>query len=386
MPVFDLGIQPLANDFCLEGEERQGYAPLKVMLCNDCGHAQLSVVVKPSILYSKYRYVTSPSLTMRHHFASLVSDMLKEGPAGSVVEIGSNDGLFLQYLSGHGFGNLVGIDPAINLAEIANSRQVHTVRDFFNADSARLAKDMVGKVDFIIARHVFCHIDDWQAFIRNVEILCDRDTVVCIEAPYGWDTLNRCEFDQVYHEHLSFLSVHAMSVLLKGTTLHIHNVLKYPVHGGAILIMLRQNGSKEPPKTDADVWKNDRFTLLNWVDFADEARVRIDDLRTFVNARVEEKKIVVGYGASAKSTVWINACGFTRKHIRYICDETPQKLSTFSPGSDIPIVQPEVLARERPDFAILWAWNFAEEIIAKEKAFRQAGGEWVIPVPELKII
>ena len=379
-PVFDLGAQPLANDFRKEDEERAGHAPLCVMRCHNCGLGQLSVVVRPEILYSKYSYVTSPSEMMRKHFEQLLADIKAETGGTSVLEIGSNDGLLLAMMQEQGF-SVLGVDPAENLAEIARSRGVHVQSGFFSEQLARL----LPKSDIVIARHVFCHVDDWKDFVRGLEAVSNKETIICIEAPYAADTLKKCEFDQCYHEHLSFLSIQAMQALLAETSLHIHRIFQYPIHGGAIMIMLRTNDCGINPHPSVSGFKED-ITAEDWKAFAVEARSQIDRLRATVTSLIAQGKRVAGIGASAKSTVWVNACGFTRNEIAFIADSTPQKLYTTSPGTNIPIVDEGAIMRELPDYVVMWAWNYRDELLEKYKLAREKGVKFIIPVPRIDIV
>lgn len=252
--VFDLGVQSLANDFVHDGEPHAGYAPLKVLFCPQCSLAQLSVVVDPKVLYSHYSYVTSPSQMMRDHFIQILSDIKDEAPeAKTVLEIGSNDGRLLHLMRNNGY-SVQGIDPAHNLAEIARATGVPTQTGLFGEDLARMFPDY----DIIIARHVFCHVDDWHDFIRGLEALCHQETLIFIEVPYVGDTLEKCELDTVYHEHTSYLSIRATEALLKGTSLKIHRIKKYSIHGGAIGIMLRTTESTAPIM--GNTW-TDNFTV-----------------------------------------------------------------------------------------------------------------------------
>ena len=190
--VFSLGVQHLANDFCKDGEARAGCAPLKILYCPRCSLAQLSVVVDPEIMYAHYSYVTSPSAMMRDHFKELMNDIVEEAPhAKTVLEIGSNDGRLLSTMKSHGY-MVQGVDPAENLAAIARAAGVPTTSGFFGEDMARTFPAQ----DIIIARHVFCHVDDWGNFIRGLEALCHKETLICIEVPYVGDMLNKCELDQ----------------------------------------------------------------------------------------------------------------------------------------------------------------------------------------------
>jgi novobiocin biosynthesis protein NovU/D-mycarose 3-C-methyltransferase len=256
---------------------------------------------------------------------------------------------------------------------------VPTTTGFFDEDIAR----RLPQFDIIIARHVFCHVDDWHDFIRGLEALCHKETLIFIEVPYVGDTLRKCEFDQVYHEHLSFLSIRSMEALLKGTALKIHRFKQYSIHGGAIGIMLRTTGSTAPIM--GSTW-TDNFTVEDWKVFAVTSKEQIWKLTATVRSLTAQGKRVAGLGASAKSTVWISACGFTRKDIAFIADNTPQKQSAFSPGTDIPIVDEGAIMRELPDYVVLFAWNYLSEILEKFKPYLKNGGRMIVPVPKLRII
>lgn len=376
-PVMDLGVQPLANDFRLPGEASKGYAPLKVLYCGGCSLAQLSVVVDPEILYSGYPYVTSRSQTMLGHFAMLWQAINNECKPEKILEIGSNDGFFLDYCQQNGAKDVMGIDPAENLSELANSRGIYTVSGVFNDSNADKANRHFSGPDVVIARHVFCHIDDWKKFMLNMDVVCRKNTLVVIEVPYVMDTLERVEFDQIYHEHLSYLSINAMNSLLEGTTFTLHKVTRFPIHGGSVVIMLRRrdwgDGVMDTSVSEF-LYKEEHEIGDKWADFGQKANYRINKLRDQVN---ESKQWgVCGYGASAKSTVWIQACGFKRDQIQCIVDETKQKQNRLSPGTDIPVRNEDVLKLFR--YSVLFAWNFKEEIIKKAKASGWEGA-FIIP-------
>ncbi len=385
IPVFDLGAMPLANDFVKEGGEHAGYTPLSLNFCPRCSLAQLSVVVKPEILYANYPYVTGNSPMMIAHFEALARDLIAEQEMGSVVEIGSNNGLLLSFLAQMGFATL-GIEPAINLAKQAGGRGVPTITDFFCARSANHAVNIGPLPDFILARHVFAHVDNWQEFIANLGILSHPKTIIGIEVPYLPDQITNVSFDQIYAEHLSYVTIKAVKSLLEGSPFHIHRVIKYPVHGGSILIMLRHNESGIGPHASVEEFlSKENITLDIWRTFACEAHAQIHKLGGLVRSLVADGKRVCGYGASAKSTVWVNACGFTRKEVCFITDTTPAKQYTTSPGTNIPVVDDGALLRELPDYAVIFAWNFLDDVLAKENLAREKGVKFIVPVPTIRI-
>lgn len=380
--ILDLGVSPLANDFCGDGEERSGFAPLKLMWCPRCSLAQLSVVVNPTVLYKNYPYLTSHGQTMMEHFKLLTEDLLKECKRGSVIEIGSNDGTFLDHCLKQGFSSAIGIEPAENLCKIAKKNGITTRNEFFNERVARELSLEGVTPDLIVARHVFCHIDNWQEAIHALGLICGKETVIAIEVPYLPDTIKKCEWDQIYHEHLSYMTVKAFSHALEGSMLHIHATKKYTIHGGAIVLLLRRNDSE----STQCYLEPETLSLEDMRAFSEKAKDLPSELRKTIISLIGDGKSVVGYGASAKATQWIQACGFTRKHIKFVCDETLSKQWKCMPGSDIPVVDSGALTRELPDVAILFAWNFKKECINKEKIFQKNGGKWLIPLPQLEIV
>lgn len=378
--VFSLGVQPLANDFRKSDEEHSGFCPLKVLLCPNCELAQLSTVVRPDILYRNYLYVTSPAEMMRQHFEQLIKDIAAETDGKSVLEIGSNDGKLLGAMQAAGYSTM-GVDPAENLTLACRGRGIPVMVGFFGS---QLAKSLP-QSDIIIARHVFCHIDDWKDFIKGIEEISFSSTLVCIEVPYVGDLLKHCEFDTIYHEHLSYLSIKSVHSLLDDSSLRLYKILRYPIHGGAILLMLRRKDSGKDPDHSVLGFK-DEVGLEAWKAFAVEARAQIDRLKATVQSLVAQGKRVAGLGASAKSTVWINACGFTRKDIAFIADNTPQKHWTFSPGSDIPITDEGAILRDLPDYVVMWAWNYRSELLEKFSLARSKGVKFIVPVPKVEIV
>lgn len=385
--VLNLGLQPLANNFVKPGAEVEGYAPLVVNMCMDCTLAQLSVVVQPEILYRHYSYVTSKSATMKAHFDKITSDIMSEcatlGP--KLLEIGSNDGTFLQSCQHHTFGGLVGFEPAKNLAEQSAKKGIHTVNQLFGADSAIYFYHTCRyDADVIVARHVFCHVDYWQDFIRGLEILSHKDTLIFIEVPYVGDMLKANSFDQCYHEHLSYMSFTAMKKLLDKTSLRVHRVIHYDIHGGAVGIMLRHRewaGAEHSSITEYSMKESPEKLYGCWLEMANRSAANRAILRDMILNLKSNNKTVCAFGASAKATVWMNACGFTSRDIAFVCDETPEKQGRLVPGTDIPVV-PESRLSEA-GYAVNFAWNFHAAIAEKHKDWK---GRFIIPVPEVVIV
>ncbi len=370
-PVFDLGLQPLANNFVKPCEPRQGHYPLKVLLCPTCSLSQLSVTVDPAVLYKNYSYVTSTSQMMHNHFEHLISIFTSENAfAKGVLEIGSNDGAFLRAMSPHTFSSVIGIDPAENLV-VGNA-----ICGMFNRTTAMEAMRLLGSYpSLVVARHCVAHMDDLRGFVDTLKIVGGPNTLIAIEIPYMRDTLNRVEFDQIYHEHLNFISLHSIEHLLKGSPFHIHRVIHYAIHGGTVLVLLRHGGSQIEP-TVSEYVREDKTTVEDWRIFNIKAHEKIDNMACAIRGRADSGDVVCGFGASAKASVWIHATGMAHK-ISFVTDNSPFKPGCNMPGTMIPVMPQETL--EDADYAILFAWNFRDEILESQKAWRVGGGRFLIP-------
>lgn len=369
---------PLANDWTIEGGTRKGFVPVRVLYCRNCTLAQLGEVVDPDVLYKEYLYTTSKSETMMRHFDRLTKDIISENGAGSFLEVGANDGRFLNYAASRNFKPCDGIDPAANLNGLVElGKNVTLYTGFFgnSVTSVHLAENY----DTIVARHCFCH-QEWSPFLDACERLSHKNTLVCIEVPYAPDLLLLAEFDSIYHEHTSYLTLKAVVAAIKPFHFHLHGVLRYGVHGGAVLVMLRRDDSTFIPHLSADeMLAKENVTEQMWRDFELLAYHKIRRLKDLVGGFVAEGKIVSAFGASAKTSVVINACGFTRKEISFVTDNSPLKPARLVPGTDIPVIEEGEMLSEHPDVAICGAWNYRMEILYKMQKWRLRGGKFVFP-------
>lgn len=385
--ILNLGVMPLPNAFKKSGQSRPGHYPLELVVCPRCHLGQLSAVVDPVVLYADYPYVTSPSEMMHAHFVALWELLSKQQKISVVAEVGSNDGLLLEQFRKFGAEHVIGIDPAANLCELARARGVQSVCSLFDRQAAEMARAAVPPIDVILARHVFCHVDDWEEFINNLGVMCGKQTLVAIEVPYAHDTIANCEWDQVYAEHLSYLTIRSMAALLQASPLRLQHIVRFPIHGGAIVMLLRRIDNEELPHDSVQEFLDaEKCGLDDWRNFARKAWEQIEDLGFLVRSLRNRGKRVAGYGASAKSTMWINACGFTKKDIEGVYDYTPQKLYTTIPGTDIPVLHEGGFYANAADYAVIWCWNFLPEILQRQERWIAGGGKFIVPVPEVKIL
>ncbi len=393
--ILNLGRTALANDF-LKPEEVANYKislPLRVALCPDCSLVQLGDTVDPKILYSHYAYVTSTSKTMDTHLNQMMTHLLSTarlGAGSKVLEIASNTGVFLKKFKERGC-EVLGIEPAGNIADVALATAIPTRKEFFNAATAKKLQAEWGAADLILGRHVFAHIDDLRDLIAGLEVISHQDTLIAFEVPYVADFFEHTEYDTVYHEHLSYISVRAIEALVKDTAFMVARVDHYPIHGGSILFHLRQRAAKaEPHASVAQALEKEKQMRLSepatWESFAQ----RVNHIRTELPALLRKLKAqgkrIIGYGASAKGNTLLNTCGITTKELDYIIDNTPFKQNKIAPGSWIPVRPPEMLLKDQPDYALLLAWNFAPEIIKRETEFQKRGGRFIMPIPEPKVL
>jgi hypothetical protein len=393
--ILDLGKTPLVNDF-LKPEEVAGYKislPLRVVLCPDCSLVQLADTVDPKILYSHYAYVTSTSTTMDTHLNNMMTHLLSTALLGAglkVLEIASNTGVFLKKFKEQGC-EVLGIEPAGNIADVALATAIPTRKEFFNAATAQKLKSEWGAADLILGRHVFAHIDDLKDLMTGLETVSHQETLIAFEVPYLVDFFEHTEYDTIYHEHLSYISVRSIEALVKDSPFMLSRVDHYPIHGGSILFHLRQRSSKAKPHASvAQALQNENQMRLaepaTWAAFAQ----RVNHIRTELPALLRQLKIqgkrIIGYGASAKGNTLLNTCGISTKELDYIIDNTPFKQNKIAPGSWIPVRPPEMLLKDQPDYALLLAWNFAPEILKRETEFQKRGGRFIVPIPEPTVI
>ncbi|MBI3183472.1 MAG: class I SAM-dependent methyltransferase [Myxococcales bacterium] len=391
----DLGEQPPANAL-LRAEEidlPEAKYPLALSHCEGCSLIQTTHVVSPEVLFRNYLYFSSVSQAMAKHFAAYAAQLAERfvPPGGLVVEVGSNDGILLRTLLGRPL-RVLGVDPARNVAEVARSRGVPTIADFFTEGLSKQIRKQEGPASVVIANNVVAHIDDLDQVMRGLDQVLDERGVFVMEAPYVVPFLEHLEFDTVYHEHLSYFGVRALESLANRFGFEVFEVQDQPVHGGSLRVFWRRRGAGGEP-VDESVPRHleqerqagvaDRARLD---DFAQKVAGLREDIRRLVRELRAKGKRVVGYTAPAKGNVLLNYCELGPHELEYLADATPAKQGLYSPGMHIPILSPEHFRHDRPDYALLFAWNHKDEILEKEKAWRAAGGRFILPVPKVEVV
>lgn len=388
-----LGPTPVPNGF-LRAHHRhkaEKFYPLDVCFCKDCGLVQLAHVVSPKVMFRNYVYIPSTSVTMRTHFASLARQAIKVAGAkkGDLsLDIGSNDGTLLKSFKSLGM-KILGVDPAENLVKKANKEGVKTICALFTKEIVLQIKKKYGAAKIITATNVIAHVHDLHDFFEGIKILLSDRGLLIAEFPYLIDLVDKVEFDTIYQEHLSYFSITPFEKLLKKHGLYLTDVQRLPVHGGSVRVFV----SKQPEKSSSRVKKLLRLekkkeildpqTYLKFRRKVD--RVRHELVQLLWKLRLENKKIV-GYGASAKGNIILNYCRIGPETLDYIVDSISYKQGKFTPGMHIPIYPESKLLQDQPDYTLLLAWNFADEIINKQAEYRKKGGKFILAIPKLAIV
>ena len=391
-PFLDLGETPLANSFLTKerlGDPEPRY-PLELVFCSGCALVALSGVVDPEVMFRDYLYVSGTSDTMPKHFADLGAEVVERfvGAGGLVVELGSNDGTLLKAVKARGAAVLGG-EPARNIAVIAERAGVPTVNEFFSAALARRLRAERGAARAVLANNVVAHVDGVRDLVAGVHDLLAPDGVMVMEVPYLVDLLDRVEYDTVYHEHLSYFALAPLVRLMTDAGLHVFDVKRVAVHGGS----LRVYASRDPRPTGLEVGTlraleqaQQLDTLAPYEAFADRVRAQRHGLVALLRRLKAEGKRVVGYGAPAKGNTMLNYCGIDTTLLDYTVDKNPLKQGLFTPGMRLPVRSTETLLADRPDAVLLLAWNFADEILRQQAAYREAGGRFIHPLPEPRLL
>lgn len=389
-----LGPHPPANAFLSAAnlEVAEAVFDLNTHVCLECGLIQVPNVIPPDF-FRNYVYVPSASATMHDHFRALgetLGTRLAGNPTGLVVDIGSNDGLFLSQWVGHG-GRGLGIEPARNLTEIARGRGVEVVNEYFTPELAASVRQQYGPAAVIVTTNTFNHIDDLHAFMRGVVTLLDTDGIFIVEVPHAGDLVSKNEFDTVYHEHVSEFSVKSLVDLFAVVGMTVVDIEELRIHGGSMRVFGRRTERGATPSATVRDWlERERAQGLCETATYDAFRLRVHAIRTELLAILGRLKAegarIAGYGAPAKGNTLLNYYGIGPETLTFLADRNPLKHGTYSPGMHIPIVPAERVIETQPDYLLILAWNFADEIMREQDEYRRRGGRFIVPIPEPRII
>jgi methylation protein EvaC len=393
-PFLDFGRMPIANGF-LSPEEFDGeyFFNLRVGFCPVCCMVQLTEPVdRERMFHDHYAFFSSTSRNMALHFetfARTAGGRLERKADPFVVEIGSNDGIMLRHFANAGIRHL-GIEPSSNVAEVARRQGVNTISRFFDDNLAAEIVEQYGQADLFLGANVMCHLPDLHAVAKGIKVLLKPQGLLMFEDPYLGDIVAKVAYDQIYDEHAFYFCLLSVRHLFAKHAMDVVDVQPQNVHGGSMRYIIGHRGAHPVSANARKQLENERALGLDQRGTFDTFRKNVEKSRDMLLRQLQtmrkDGRRVVGYAATSKSTTVTNYCGITPQMVEFICDTTPIKQGKYSPGAHIPVRPYEDFKANYPDVALLFGWNHAQEIMAKEQAFRDAGGKWLVYVPEVRVI
>lgn len=392
--VVDFGLQPLGNGFVQSTDFSDEY-----FYSMKAGFSEVSMMLQlidqpapEKMFHDHYAFYSSTSNHMTCHFKDFAEQVMRSKYLSTdpfIVELGCNDGIMLKNFASQGIRHL-GIEPSLNVAKEANKHGVRTRSEFFSEDLAELIVNEEGQADAFLAANVMCHIPGILGVVKGIKRLLKPTGVVMFEDPYLGDVIDKISYDQIYDEHVFLFSALSIQHLFGLHGMQLIDVLPQKTHGGSMRYVLAHEGMYPVMPSVAELIAKEKAQGLDRLEtykiFEEKVQKSRKDLLSLLNDLKSKGKRVVGYGATSKSTTILNYCGIGPDLIEYISDTTPIKQGKFTPGMHIPVVTNDSFKNDPPDCAVLFAWNHADEIISKEQDFIKAGGQWIVHVPEVKVI
>jgi 2-polyprenyl-3-methyl-5-hydroxy-6-metoxy-1,4-benzoquinol methylase len=391
----DLGMSPLCESYvpAAKLDQAETFYPLHVRLCDACLLVQLPAYVPGEEIFSDYAYFSSYSDSWVAHakrYAQEMTERLSLAPDSLVTEVASNDGYLLQHFDAAGIP-VLGVEPAANVAEAARARGIRTEVQFLGADTGRQIAQRYGRADLVAANNVFAHVPDIRGFAAGLRALVKDDGMVTLEFPHLLRLIERRQYDTIYHEHYSYLSLLTSSRALATAGLRVVDVAELGTHGGSLRVYARpEESAGEPARRVKAVLAEEESAGLHTAGghdgFAPAVLKIKSDLLGFLLAAAREVRTVAGYGAPGKGNTLLNHCGIRSDLLSYTVDRSPFKQGKFLPGTHIPIYPPERLAETKPDYILVLPWNLRDEISRQLSYVGSWGGKLVFPIPELDIV
>jgi SAM-dependent methyltransferase len=387
---------PLANALLVAEQltQQEPTYPLDLAFCPHCSLVQITETVPPEKLFREYLYFSSFSETLLRHSEELVGRLIASRSLDSkslVVEIACNDGYLLQYYHRRGIP-VLGIEPAVNIARFAREeRGLRILCEFFGEALARQLRE---RADVIHAHNVLAHVADLNGFVHGIQLLLKEDGLAVIEVPYVKDLIDQCEFDTIYHEHLCYFSLTALNHLFQRHNLVIQDVEHIPIHGGSLRLCVAADGGQQRAADRRSAVRSLLAEEAAWgvdrLDFYQGFAGRVENskrlLRTLLLRLKQEGKRLAAYGAAAKGSTLLNYCGLGQEVLDFVVDRSTYKQGRYMPGVHLPVYGPERLLETMPDYVLLLAWNLAGEILEQQAEYCQRGGQFIIPIPEVKVV
>lgn len=393
--VVDLGVQPLCQTHIAEHqlEQMEPFYPLHAYVCDRCFLVQLDEFVAPEDIFGEYAYFSSYSDSWVGHakaYCEMASERFAIGPQSLVMEIASNDGYLLQHFVAKGVP-VLGIEPAANVARTATDKGVRTTVKFLGQKTAREITDEYGRADLVAGNNVFAHVPALNDFVAGIKLLLKPDGVVTLEFPHLFRLMEENQFDTIYHEHFSYFSFYTASKVFAAHGMTLFDVEELPTHGGSLRIFGRHAEDHSKPVTArvetllATELGDGVDRLETYASFEEKVKATKRGLLKFLVEAKDEGKSIVGYGAPGKGNTLLNYCGIRQDFLDYTVDLNPYKQNKYTPGSRIPICDPERIRITKPDYVLILPWNLKDEIMQQHAYIREWGGKFVVPIPDVRV-
>jgi SAM-dependent methyltransferase len=389
-----LGCHPPANGFLRAGQlvEDEPSFPLDAYVCLDCGLIQIRDNIPPGF-FRNYVYVPSTAATMHSHFSQFAADVAARFVTSArslTVDIGCNDGLFLKCLQDRGARTL-GVDPATNIVEMARQKGLEIVNEYFTPDIARSIRKEYGPADVIVTTNTLHHIGDLDPFMEGVATLLSDTGIFIVEVPHALEIVEQNQFDGIYHEHVSQMTVKSLVDLFRRFGLEVFDVERLEVHGGSMRAFARRaRGESSDSPTVSERLAREAASGLFCASTYDEFRRRVEQIKEELLGLLSDLKAegrrIVGYGASARGNTLLNYYAIGTDMLDYLVDKNSLKHGLYSPGMHIPVFAVEKLLESRPDYVLILAWNFGDEIMRQQDEYRRMGGRFILPIPEPRVV
>jgi SAM-dependent methyltransferase len=389
----DLGMSPLANRFLFEGElqKMEPFYPLRAYVCESCFLVQLEAFASPQAIFGDYAYFSSFSTTWLEHARSFADDAIEKlalGPKNLVVEVASNDGYLLRWFRERGIG-VLGIEPAGNVAEAALGEGIPTRVEFFGVDCARRLAARGEFADLLIGNNVLAHVPDLNDFVGGLALAVKPEGKISVEFPHLLNLIEHCQFDTIYHEHFSYLSLMTVQRMFAAHELTVVDVEEIPTHGGSLRVWAARSGSAPPsPRVQALIERERTAGLDRVPTYERFAAVVMECKRGLLDFLINckrEGRTIAGYGAPAKGNTLLNYCGVRNDFVDYTVDRNPHKQGRYLPGTHIPIYAPAHIAETKPDYVLILPWNLRDEIVDQMGFIREWGGRFVTAIPSVVV-